>query len=70
MTRAQQFSTFRIPRVPYGLIVVLTGLVLIGGMILLTYLAGADAVGEAGSHPVSTAPAHCEQASCLAREGR
>ncbi|WP_268867205.1 hypothetical protein [Nocardia aurantiaca] len=39
MTRPQQFSTFRIPRLPYGVLVLLTGLTLIGGLILLTHLA-------------------------------
>ncbi|MFE3002456.1 hypothetical protein ACFXG4_46740 [Nocardia sp. NPDC059246] len=39
MTRPQQLSTFRIPRLPYGALVLLTGLTLIGGLILLTHLA-------------------------------
>lgn len=38
MTRPQQFSTFRIPRLPYGAVVLLTCLVVIGGMILLSHL--------------------------------
>ncbi|MEU6582515.1 hypothetical protein [Nocardia sp. NPDC046763] len=39
MTRPQQLSTFRIPRLPHGVLVLLTGLTLIGGVILLTNLA-------------------------------
>ncbi|QLY33097.1 hypothetical protein [Nocardia huaxiensis] len=57
MTRAHEFSTFRVPQVPHGLLVLLTGLALIGGMVILMHLASSDAGIEPASHPGSATTA-------------
>ncbi|APA95061.1 hypothetical protein [Nocardia seriolae] len=49
MTRPQHMSTFRIPRVPLGLVVILGALALIAALILLDHAMG---IGE--SRPAIT----------------